>query len=135
MQLVVYPSFRQRVLYYWAKLHQGQLQENEDYSELRPTITICFVNTPMYPEVPDYHLVFELWERHYQVAFSGDLVLHVLELPKFLRSAENLETPPDQWLYFLPHAEHLDTEAFPAALDVPEIHRAMGELQMVTQSG
>jgi len=46
-----------------------------------------------------------------------------------------LTTPLDVWLYFLRHGERLDTEALPAALAaVAEIHRAMEELQMVTQS-
>ena len=29
------------LLYYWARLHQGQLQEGMDYQALRPTIAIC----------------------------------------------------------------------------------------------
>src|SRR5437899_12686107 len=52
MQLLANPYFRQRVPYYWARLHQSQLQEGQDYSALRPTLSICFVNTPLFPQVP-----------------------------------------------------------------------------------
>ena len=45
-----------------------------------------------------------------------------------------MATPLDCWLYFLRHAENLDTAALPGTLDVPEIHRALGDLQMMTQS-
>jgi len=45
-----------------------------------------------------------------------------------------MATPLDRWLYFLRHAENLDTAALPGTLDVPEIHRALGDLQMMTQS-
>jgi predicted transposase/invertase (TIGR01784 family) len=135
MQLLANPYFRQRVPYYWARLHQSQLQEGQDYSLLRPTLSICFVNTPLFPEVPAYHLVFELRERDHQLLFTDDLAMHILELSKFTKSAEELTTPLDVWLYFLRHGERLDTEALPGALAaVEEIHRAMGELQMVTQS-
>jgi predicted transposase/invertase (TIGR01784 family) len=123
------------VPYYWARLHQSQLQEGQDYRLLRPTLSICFVNTPLFPEVPAYHLVFELRERHHPLVFTDDLAVHILELPKFRKSAAELTTPLDVWLYFLRHAEGLDTEALPAALAaVEEVRRAMGELQMIAQS-
>jgi predicted transposase/invertase (TIGR01784 family) len=44
MQLLVVGAFRPRVLYYWAKLHQGHLSEGDDYAALRPTVTIVFVD-------------------------------------------------------------------------------------------
>src|SRR5438552_3938716 len=58
----------------------------------------------------------------------------MLELPKFTRSAEELATPLDAWLYFLRHAERLDGVALPAALRIAEIERAMEILNMITQS-
>jgi hypothetical protein len=46
-----------------------------------------------------------------------------------------LATLLDVWLYFLQQAEQLDTETLPPALSaVEEIRRAMGELQMISQS-
>lgn len=135
MQLLATPYFRQRVPYYWARLHQSQLQEGQNYQMLRPTISICFVNTPLFPKVPAHHLVFELRERARHLLFTDDLALHILELTKFTKSAAELVTPLDVWLYFLRHGEGLDTEVLPPALDaVAEIHRAMGELHMITQS-
>jgi predicted transposase/invertase (TIGR01784 family) len=135
MQLLASRYFRQRVPYYWARLHQGQLQEGQDYRGLRPTLSICLLNTPLFPEVPAYHLVFELRERDLGLLFTQDLQVHILELAKFTKAAGELAGPLDVWLYFLRHGERLDTEALPAALaGVPEIRRAMGELQMVAQS-
>jgi predicted transposase/invertase (TIGR01784 family) len=119
---------------YWARLYQQQLHENEAYEQLRPTISICFVNYLLFPKVPAYHLSFRLLEPVHQVVFTEDLALHMLELPKFKRSADELATPLDAWLYFLRYAEELDTEALPTALQVPEIKRAMEVLHMVTQS-
>jgi predicted transposase/invertase (TIGR01784 family) len=134
MQLLTYGAFRQRALYYWARLHQGQLQEAHYYHELRPTVGICFVDTPLFPETPSYHLVFELREREHGVVFTDQLAVHILELPKFTKPAEALMTPLDRWLYFLRHGQDLDAGALPETLAVPEIERALGDLTMMTQS-
>jgi predicted transposase/invertase (TIGR01784 family) len=135
MQLLASEYFSQRVLYYWARLHQSQLREGEPYNLLRPTISICFVSTPLFPKVAAYHLVFELRERDQQLRFADDLAVHLLELSKFTKSAEESASPLDVWLYFLRHAPELDTEMLPAALAaVEEVRRAMGELEMIARS-
>src|SRR5438128_3914627 len=38
MQMLAFPFYEKRILYYWSKFHQLQLHEGEDYPELRPTI-------------------------------------------------------------------------------------------------
>src|SRR5713226_2496981 len=134
MQLLAYGAFCPRALYYWAKFHQSQLHKGEDYDLLRPTISICFVNTPLFPAIPDHHLIFELLERQHQVAFSDQLVLHILELSKFTKSAADLTTPLDRWLYFLRHGAQLDPAALPPELDNPDIRRALEVLKNMNQS-
>src|SRR5262249_16007512 len=44
MQMLPHLFFRNRVLYYWAQLHQQQLSAGDNYHALRPTITVCFTN-------------------------------------------------------------------------------------------
>jgi predicted transposase/invertase (TIGR01784 family) len=53
----IYP---QRVLYYWAVLHGQQLHEGDDYSVLKPTISINFLNSVLFPDVLEHHLSFQL---------------------------------------------------------------------------
>lgn len=134
MQMLAYGAFRQRALYYWSRLHQGQLQEGMDYFVLRPTVAICFMDMPLFPELADYHLVFELRERRHQALFTDQLALHILELPKFNKAVDELATPLDRWLFFLRHAQDLDADAPPAPLDVSEVRWALGDLVMITQS-
>lgn len=80
MQMLAHGAFRQRALYYWARLHQGQLKKGKDFRVLRPTISVCFVGTPLFSEVGDYHLLFELRERRHQTLFTDQMALHILEL-------------------------------------------------------
>jgi predicted transposase/invertase (TIGR01784 family) len=66
--------------------------------------------------------------------FTADLEFHVLELPKFKKTADELTSGLDVWLYFLRNAERMDPEALPAALDRPLVRRACEELKMLSQT-
>lgn len=134
MQMLAHAFFRQRVLYYWAVLHQRQLQEGESYATLRPTVSVCFVNDELFPSIPDYHLVFRLINTRHGVSLTDDIVVHLVELPKFALSAEQLVTPLDKWAYFFVHGAELDTDVLPGSLNTPEFNRAMGVLEMFTKS-
>jgi predicted transposase/invertase (TIGR01784 family) len=113
---------------------QQQLHEGQDYLELKPTISISFLDHVLFPDVPDYHLRFHLLEQTHHFAFTQDIEFHVLELPIFKKSAEYLTNGLDIWLYFLCHAAKIDTGAVPAALQKPLVLRAFEELRMLTHT-
>jgi predicted transposase/invertase (TIGR01784 family) len=134
MQVLIFGSFRERLLYYWARLHQSQLAEGADYSTMRPTVAICFVNAELFADRPDWHATFELRERQSGILFNDQLAIHILELPKFSKLVSEVSSPLDRWMYFLRHGEELDPESLPVWLNDPSINRAVGELKMMTQS-
>ena len=134
MQMLPERAFRPRVLYYWADLYRQQLQEGDLYSSLCATYSICFTDFPLFPKVADPVLKFELLNQAHALAFSTDLVIYTLELPKFRLTEDQLTTPLDAWLYFLRHGETLDSAALPTALRTPEIQRAMEELIVLSQN-
>ena len=68
MQMLAYPAYQKRILYYGTRLHQQQLHEGEDYGTLRPTISISFLGHVLFPQVPDYHLRFRLLEQSHHFA-------------------------------------------------------------------
>ena len=133
MQRQVAWYFPKRLLYYWARFHPEQLRAGENYRTLRPTISICFVNEAIFPDVPEHHLIFRLREVTHDLTFSDDLELHLTELPKFTKTVEQLSGALDRWCYFLRHGAELDPEQLPASLDVPMIRRAMEVLTVFTQ--
>jgi predicted transposase/invertase (TIGR01784 family) len=73
-------------------------------------------------------------EHSGQFPLTGDLELHLLELPKFTKSAEELTSGLDLWLYFLRHAEKMDLDALPPALEGSPVRRALEELKMLSQT-
>src|SRR5947209_15397877 len=98
MQMLAFRSYEKRILYYWARLHTQQLREGQDYLELRPTISISFLDHVLFPEVPEYHLRFRLLEESRHFPCTEDIEVHLLQLPKFSKSAEELRTSLDIWL-------------------------------------
>jgi predicted transposase/invertase (TIGR01784 family) len=134
MQMYAQESYPKRIVYYAAKMHQQQLHEGEDYSRLQPTISISFVNSVLFPGVADYHLRFLLLEETHRFALTDAVEFHIIELPKFHKSPEELRGDLDIWLYFLLYAEKMDTEAIPAALRQPLVLRAIEELKMLAQT-
>jgi CheY-like chemotaxis protein len=66
---------------------------------LRPALAICFVDTPLFSDLADFHLAFELRERHRKVLFTDYLAVHILELPRFKKTVEELQSSLDRWLY------------------------------------
>jgi predicted transposase/invertase (TIGR01784 family) len=133
MQLLLPKDFNSRILYYWAGLYRGQLMEGEPYGKLRPAISICLLNHTLFPEAEDYHLAFGLYNREYGVCFSEHVRIHLLELPKFHGGLEDLCEPLEKWVYFFQHAETMDPDALPAQFEESVYHRAMKELNMLTQ--
>ena len=73
MQMLAFRYYEKRILYYGAKLHQQQLHEGQDYLELKPTISISFLDHVLFPQVPDYHLRFRLLETSHRFPFTEDL--------------------------------------------------------------
>lgn len=80
------------------------------------------------------HLIFELRDRRHLALFTDQMAVHILELPKFAKAVEELVTPLDRWMYFLRNARDLDLESLPGPIDVPELHSALGDLIMISQS-
>ena len=102
---------------------------------LKPTISICFVNSVLFPKQPDFHLQFEPRSLTYpELVFSEQMALHLVELPKFTKTAEELTDPLDLWCYFLLHGAELDPDNLPPALQIDEVRQAVEVLRMMTQN-
>ena len=90
MQMAAFEFYPKRVLYYWSRLYHQQLKEGIHYRELRPAISISFVNGILLPG-SSYHQEFGLVSRHDSgIVFCSDLSIHLIELPKFTHRSDNL---------------------------------------------
>jgi predicted transposase/invertase (TIGR01784 family) len=133
IQLLLPTHFKGRILHYWAGMFHEQLRDGESYAKLRPAISICIVNQALFPAADDYHLVFELVDVAHGERFTDLMQVHVLQLPKFVHAADELENDLDAWLYFFRNPELIDVDHLPSRLNQPIFRRAIKELEMLTK--
>ncbi|HET6382952.1 MAG TPA: Rpn family recombination-promoting nuclease/putative transposase [Armatimonadota bacterium] len=95
MQMIGFAELPQRIMFYWSKLYTEQLPAGRDYSLLQPTISVCFVDGTILPG-KEYHSRFGLIDRATGAVFTEDLDIHLFELAKFNKGAEELESEIDQ---------------------------------------
>ena len=134
MQMLGQRFYDKRIVYYASVFHQQQLHETQPYDVLRPTISISFVDHAMFPQTADYHLHFQLLEKVHHFPLSDALEFHILQLPRFLKSPEELIDGLDHWLYFLRNADKMNMAALPSAMGKPMLIRALEDLNMLTQT-
>jgi predicted transposase/invertase (TIGR01784 family) len=124
MQVLNVEGFEKRILYNAAKSYSIQLQAGEDYKLLNPVIALTIVDFQMFADFDKVISHFILKEKDYLVDYlSYDLELVFVELPKFTKELEQLETLTDKWLYFMKSGRNLET--VPETMSaVPEIEQA-----------
>jgi len=114
--------FKNRSLYYWAKLYSSQLEEGGEYVELRPTICINILDFKLFSEIESLHTCFLLREKNFaEYVLTDHLVIHFLEVPK-LRD-EKVKTKLEKWLFYLKY-EGREEEKMKILLKDNDINKA-----------
>ena len=124
MQVLNIEGFEKRILYNAAKAYSTQLGVGQDYTLLDPVIALTITDFEMFPEINQLISRFILKEKDFLIDYPiYDIELVFVELPKFHKEADRLETLADKWLYFLKCARQLDV--VPESMNlVPEIKKA-----------
>jgi predicted transposase/invertase (TIGR01784 family) len=124
MQVLNIEGFEKRILDNAAKAYSIQLKQGEDYKCLNPVIALTITDFSMFSEFDAVISRFVLKEKDYLVDDpSCDLELVFVELPKFKKTLEQIDSLTEKWMYFLQHTRELD--AIPDTMgNVPEIRQA-----------
>jgi predicted transposase/invertase (TIGR01784 family) len=107
MQVLNVLGFEKRVLYNAAKAYSMQLNVGEDYTLLNPVIALTITDFEMFPDSAKIISSYALREKEEMTSYNDDIELVFVELPKFKKSLETLETLGDKWMYFLRYANQL----------------------------
>ena len=126
MQVLNVESFGQRVLYNAAKTYAFQLQKGEGYRMLKPVIALTLTDFEMFKNSDRLISRFVYKETTTNFEYTdNNIELVFVELPKFTKGVDQLETLADKWIYFMKYARAI-TDVPPVMDSVPEIHKAFG---------
>jgi predicted transposase/invertase (TIGR01784 family) len=91
---------------------------------LKPVIALTLTDFEMFPGRHQFASRFVYREVSDGYVYpENDIELIFVELPKFTKDIEELETITDKWIYFIKSARSLDK--VPTNMDnIPELHRA-----------
>ncbi len=106
MQVIKKKYFDKRVQYYASKAYSTQLAEGEDYGRLNPVIFLGVLDFD-FTANSHYLSTHRTCDVETQEKIFCDFQFTLIELPKFKKTEQQLETVADKWLYFLKHASEL----------------------------
>ena len=107
MQVAEVDGFDKRVLYYASKSYSAQIDRGDEYEKLNPTFFIGILDFEV-TQNPSYINRHKITDIETGENFIRDIEFNFIELPKFNKTATELTTIVDQWVYFIKYAENLD---------------------------
>jgi len=108
MQVLNHEGLEKRILYNAAKNYSIQLKKGNAYELLNPVIALTITDFLFFPN--NEHLIsnFKLIEKNRFIEYADDIELIFIELPRFTKSEQELQTLQDKWLYFIQNAGSLE---------------------------
>jgi predicted transposase/invertase (TIGR01784 family) len=104
MQANAEDAFEKRSLFYTSQAYVSQLEKGSKYAELQPVYFIGILDFNLF-NGSDYltrHLLLN--SQTYEQCLK-DFELYFIELKKFTKGLDELESTLEKWIYFMRHAE------------------------------
>lgn len=106
MQVAEREGFDKRVQYYASSDYATQIERGDDYPKLRPTYFIAILNF-YFTQNPNYYSVHQTTDVLTGENLLKDIKYYFIELEKFTKSIDELDSMIDKWTYFIKNAEDL----------------------------
>ncbi len=122
MQMVNVKAFGKRIVYNAAKSYTLQLARGKSYWTLKPVISLTLTDFILFPDYEEIISSFSFREDRFGFPYRDETMrLVFVELPKFRKELEEVESLLDRWLYFMKAAPLLD--------EIPEPMAAVSEVR------
>ena len=99
MQCISDKAYKDRVLYYWAKLYTRDIKVGDKYSDLEQTISINICDFNMF-ECEEYHSTFGIYEKERNEQLTDKFRIDFLELPKARKYKSKQLRRLEKWMRF-----------------------------------
>jgi predicted transposase/invertase (TIGR01784 family) len=104
MQVSKVAGFEKRAQYYAAKAYFSQAKEGDLYADLKEVIFLAIIDFEMFPNKKHYKSVHVTLDQKTHERDLRDFSFTFIELKKFNKTIDELETYEDKWCYFFKHA-------------------------------
>jgi predicted transposase/invertase (TIGR01784 family) len=132
MQVKDNPCFDKRALFYTAKAYTAQINKGEDYPKLNQVIFIGILDFNSF-DGDNYMTQHLILNKETLKQELRDLEFNFIELRKFNKKEEELESVVEKWIYFIKNAGNL--AMIPkSAEEIPELKEAYTQATMHTWS-
>ena len=122
MQVNKESAYKERTLFYWAKLYSDDLDSGEDYSALSQTICVNIINFNLF-DCENYHSHFMLKEKERDEVMTDKLAIHFFELKKVGKFKRNKRM--EDWLTLINAETEGDLMALQQSTSIPEIQKTI----------
>ena len=122
MQVNKEAAYKERTLFYWAKLYSDDLDSGEDYSALSQTICVNIINFNLF-DCENYHSHFMLKEKERDEVMADKLAIHFFELKKVGKYKKNKRV--EDWLTLINAETEGDLMALQQNTTIPEIQKTI----------
>lgn len=133
IQLALHPALSARMLYTWSRLYHSQIKKGDNFSELKPVISIWILNESLFDNVKDFHLPFVLYNQKNKLVLSDEIEIHLLQLQKW-QSQQQIKTEKERWIYLFKEGKNVDVDVPPEALNTDEMRQAMEVLNRFSEN-
>jgi predicted transposase/invertase (TIGR01784 family) len=107
MQVAEVEGFDKRVLYYASKSYSAQIERGDDYEKLNPTYFIGILDFEV-TKNPSYINRHRITDVETGEHYIKDIEFNFIELPKFNKKENELNSIIEQWVYFIKNAENIN---------------------------
>jgi len=133
IQLVIHPGLAERMLHTWCAIYHRQIQKGQDFSALKPVISIWLLNEPLFNLPGAWHLPFVPYNLEYGLVLSRDFRIHLLQLTLWPHREQRPDAL-DRWMYLFLQGEEVDADAPPAILQTDEMKEAIDVLRHFSEN-
>ena len=131
IQVLNYSNYKERTLFYWAKVYTEELQKSEDYVNLKNVIAINVIDFNLF-DCKEYHSTFKIFEEHRQELLTDKLRIDFLELKKAKKERGIMTDKKQMWMDFLNSNAEDDETLNSLATKSPVMEKAVAVLRQMS---
>ena len=109
VQVLKHAYLSERFLYYWAGLYGSQLKEKEQYTQLKPTVSIILLDFDYLPETA-WHNLYHICNDISKQRLTDHFAMHFIEIKKFTYSDIKKLTKLGTWAAYFSNCDEKEME-------------------------